>query len=148
MNNPKRNHHVSPKLCLKGFVIKKDEPSIWVYTRGRPYNPGDNKTENNPYKDVIKSAGVERDFYADPKEDGTQDFETFENILESLEKPADPIFQKLRAHQPITNEEKRVFSSYIILMYRRVRSGRTKVKELLAKHDYEPSKEIFEKINL
>jgi hypothetical protein len=148
MNNPKRNHHVTPKLYLKGFVIKKDEPFIWVYKRGVPYNPGDDKTTNNPHKVTIKVAGVERDFYADPKDDGTQDFEAFENKLELLEKPADPIFQKIRARQLVTNEEKHVFSGYIIQMYRRVVSGREKVKKQLATHPYEPSNEFFEKTNL
>ena len=148
MNNPKRNHHVTPKLYLKGFVIKKDDPSIWVYKRDNQYNPGDDQTINNPYKDSIKNAGVERDFYANPKADGTQDFETFENKLELLEKPADPIFQKIRARQVITEEEKCLFSCYIIQMYRRVLSGREKVKKLLATQTYEPSKEFFEKTNL
>lgn len=147
-NKPKRNHHIVPGLYLKGFVIENEEPFIWVYKRGDPYNPGNGKNTNNPYKDSIKNAGAERDFYADPKGGGIKDFETFENILESLEKPANPIFQKLRARQMINNEEKCLFSRYIILMYRRVRSGREKVKEHLAKHTYEPSKELFQKANL
>jgi len=148
MNNPKRNHHVTPKLYLKGFVIKKDEPFIWVYKRDASYNPGDDKTRHNPCKLSIKNAGVERDFYAELKDDGTQDFETFENKLESLEKPADPIFQKIRTRQLITDEEKLVFSGYIIQMYRRVQSGREKIKRQLATHPYEPSNEFFEKTNL
>lgn len=148
MNNPKRNHHVTPKLYLKGFVTKAGDPHIWVYERGKPYNPGNDKIKNNPYSDLIKNAGVERDFYADPKEDGTQDFETFENKLESLEKPADSIFQKLRARQLICDDEKLAFATYIILMYRRVASAREKIKERLAKETYEPTVELFQKANL
>jgi uncharacterized protein DUF4238 len=147
-NKPKRNHHIVPELYLKGFVIKNDEPFIWVYKRGEPYNPGNGKITNNPYKDSIRNAGAEKDFYADPKEGSVKDFETFENILESLEKPANPIFQKLRARQMISNEEKCLFSHYIILMHRRVRSGREKVKNQLSKHPYEPSKALFQKTNL
>ena len=148
MNNPKRNHHVTPKLYLKGFVINQGEPFIWIYKRSNAYNPGDNKATSNPYKDSIKNAGVERDFYAELKDDGTQDFETFENKLELLEKPADPIFHKIRARQAITNEEKGLFSSYVIHMYRRVLAGREKVRTLLAAKPYEPSKEFFEKAHL
>jgi hypothetical protein len=148
VNNPKRNHHVTPKLYLKGFVIKSGKPHIWVYERGRPYNPGDDQITNNPYKDSIKNAGVERDFYADPKEDGTQEFETFENKLEQLEKPADSIFQKLRARQVINDDEKLTFATYIILMYRRVASAREKIKGQLAKQTYEPTAELFQKANL
>ena len=79
---------------MKGFVIKTDEPFIWVYKRGEQYNPGQGKITNNPFKDSIRRAAVERDFYADPKEGGKKDLETFENKLEKLEKPANPIFEK------------------------------------------------------
>ncbi len=143
-NKPKRNHHILPELYLKGFVIKVGEPFIWVYKRGESYNPGNGKITNNPYKDSISHAGAEMDFYADFKEDGSRDFETFENVLESLEKPANPIFQKLRAYQTISSEEKEVFSRYIILMNRRVEAGRKMIQEFLSKHTYEPSKELFQ----
>ena len=154
-DNPKRNHHVLPKLYLKGFVTKKDEPYIWVYQRNQSYNPGGNrynhrdKTEKNPYLDTISNAGAELDFFADPQKDGSVDFETFENILESLEKPANTIFQKLRAHQPITVEEKCIFSRYIILMQTRVWAGREQIKESLPKTiaDSAPSKDFFQKTN-
>ena len=97
INQPKRNHHVLPRLYLKGFAIKNDQPHIWVYKRGEPYNPGKGKITNNPYHRSIDDAGAELDFFADPKRDGSTDFETFENIMESLEKPANTIFAKLRA---------------------------------------------------
>ncbi|MDE3068755.1 MAG: hypothetical protein KGJ60_14570, partial [Verrucomicrobiota bacterium] len=90
----KHNHHVLPKLYLKGFIAKKDEPFIWVYQKGRQYNPSSNpynhrdECEKNPYFDTITNAGAELDFFADPHKDGRVDFDTFENILESLEKPA------------------------------------------------------------
>jgi hypothetical protein len=150
----KHNNHVLPKLYLKGFVIKKGEPFIWVYKRGQPYNPSTerynhrNKIKNNPYKDTIKNAGVVKDFYADRKVDGTRDYETFENKLELLEKPHDPIFKKLLARQMITAAEKRRFSSYIVLMYRRVQTGRKIIKELVSKKGlYEPTDELFQKLN-
>jgi hypothetical protein len=151
----KHNHHVLPKLYLKGFVIKKDEPFIWVYQRGQQYNPGSDqynhhdKNRKNPYLDTTTNAGAELDFFADPQKDGDVDFDTFENVLESLEKPANTIFQKLRAHQPITFEEKCIFSRYIILMQTRVWAGREQIKELLPKTiaDSKPSKEFFQKTN-
>jgi hypothetical protein len=156
VDNPKRNHHVLPKLYLKGFVVKKDEPFVWVYQRGQPYNPGSNrynhrdKIEKNPYVDTITNAGAELDFFADPQKDGSKDFETFENILESLEKPANAIFDKLRAHQVIDREEKYIFSRYIVLMQRRVWAGREQVKELLPEiiAGSKPSREYLEKTKL
>src|SRR5690349_5080229 len=60
MNNPKRNHHVTPRVYLKGFTTGGGEPFLWVYTRGLPFNPGD-MNSNNPRKRSITTAGVERD---------------------------------------------------------------------------------------
>ena len=148
-NNPKRDHHVLPELYLKGFVIKKGEPFIWIYKRGELYNPGQGKITNNPFKDSIRRASVERDYYADPKDGGKKDFETFENRLEALEKPANPIFEKLREHQTISEEEKLQFSIYIVQMHRRVQSGREMTKKLVPRlvANYEPAKVIFQKLN-
>ncbi len=147
-NNPKRNHHILPKLYLKGFVIKTGEPYLWLYKRGEPYNPGNGKITNNPYKDTIRFAGMERDFYADPKEDGSKDFDTFEDELQCLEKPADPIFEKLRAKKMLSKDEKEVFSLYIVQMSRRVQRGRAKVKELAESFalGYEPSPKLINRL--
>jgi hypothetical protein len=149
----KHNQHVLPKLYLKGFVIKKDEPFIWVYQKGQHHNPGGDRYNRrdtngkNPYIDTIKNAGAELDFYADPNEDGTKDFDTTENKLMSLEQQHDQIFHKLRAHHRITKEEKERFSSYIVLMHRRVRAGRELSNKLMAtKGIYEPTKELFQKL--
>jgi hypothetical protein len=151
-NNPKREHHVLPELYLKGFVIKGDERFIWTYKRGEPYNPGTGKITNNPYKISVRSKRV-RDFYAYPEEPGVKDFDTYENILESLEKPANPIFQKIRTLKPITAEEKRTFSLYIVQMFRRVPAYRKNMKDLLIKTapNYVPRnapKEIVENLSL
>jgi hypothetical protein len=54
-NNPKRDHHVLPEFYLKGFVIKKGEPFIWIYKRGELYNPGQGKITNNPFKDSFRA---------------------------------------------------------------------------------------------
>jgi hypothetical protein len=87
---------------LKGFVITQGEPFIWVYKRAEPYNPGSGKITSNPYKDSIKIVGAERDFYANPGLSGANRFEAFENDLEALEKPANPILAKLVSGQPIS----------------------------------------------
>jgi hypothetical protein len=151
-NNPKREHHVLPELYLRGFVIKGDKPFIWTYKRGESYNPGTGKITNNPYKISVKAKRV-RDFYAYPKKDGRKDYDTYENILESLEKPANPIFKKIRAFTPIGAEEKRTFALYIVQMLRRVPAYRKNMKELLVKTapNYvprNPPKEIVENLSL
>lgn len=148
--NPKRNHHVLPKLYLQGFVIPGDEPHVWVYKRGESYSPGLGKMTNNPHKESIKTAGMVRDYYADVKPSGEKDFETFENILESLEKPANGIIAKLRATERITDAEREMFSLYLVQMNRRVPNFREGLKTMLPKTiaTFEASEELLQKCNL
>jgi hypothetical protein len=116
---PKRNHHVLPELYLKGFVTNADPPFIWVYQRGQLYNPGRGKITNNPYRDSIGKITT-RDYYAFPHEDRTKDFETYENFLEKVEKPANSIFARLRSKGEFSWNDKEVFSRYLVQMHRRV----------------------------
>jgi len=125
-HGPKLRHHVLPRLYLKGFTERNSDKFLWVYERGRIYlpasgkHPGSGKGKFNPYKDSITSAGAERGaYYACKNDSGVTDYETYENILEKLEKPADPVLRKIRARQPLTTEDKRIFTSYILLMHRR-----------------------------
>jgi hypothetical protein len=147
-NKPKRNHHILPEFYLKGFVIKKNEPFLWIYKRGEDYNPGQGKITNNPYKESVGEI-FERDFYAEPTKAKKEDFEVFEDKLEQLEKPCNQIFEKLRSRQRISAEEKHQFSIYIEMMRRRVLAGRETIKELLPKHaaEYEPSIKLFQNLN-
>jgi hypothetical protein len=115
----KRKHHFIPKLYLKGFIEAKESPFVWVYERGRAYNPG-HKRLHNPCRRPISKVGAEEDSYAFKKEDGTIDFDTYENELEKLEKPSNPIFAKLRRCEMLTAQEKENFASYVYLMYKRV----------------------------
>ena len=147
--NPKRRHHVLPQLYLKGFMIPSDEPHLWVYKSGQPFHPGYGRTTDNPFKQSVRLAGAERDFYADPLPGGSKDFDTFENILESLEKPADPIFRKLRASERIDEKEKLVFAQYIILTMRRVWSSREEMtRRVTQPGSYRPTDHLFRKLNV
>jgi hypothetical protein len=114
----KRNHHFAPKLYLKGF-IEAESPFVWVYVKGKPYNPG-HKSHHNPRRRPISRVGVERDHYAFRKSDGTVDFDTYEDELEKQEKPSNSVLEKLRRREMITEQEKMVFASYVYLMYKRV----------------------------
>jgi hypothetical protein len=147
--NPKRHHHVLPQLYLKGFTIPGDEPHLWVYKSGQPFHPGYGRTTDNPFKQSTRLAGAERDFYADPTPGGGKDFDTFENILESLEKPSNSIFQKLRTSNEINEEEKTVFAQYVILMMRRVQSTRDEMNRRVAQPgSYRPTDHLFTKLDV
>jgi len=72
MDKPKRQHHIIPRLYLKGFVTEPGRPFIWVYKRGELFNPGKGKITNNPFMDSINCAGSETDFYANPSQPGLE----------------------------------------------------------------------------
>src|SRR4030095_8932100 len=87
----KHNHHFVPRLYLKGFVPESAASFIWEYQRGRTYVPG--KHSRNKYNTVLVSlskAGAAEGAYANPLPDGTVDYNTYEDALERLEKPANP----------------------------------------------------------
>src|ERR1700733_6730174 len=109
----KHEHHTVPAFYLKGFVIRKGEKFIWVYKRGQQFKPAageitpnPRKEKNNPYKDTIRRACVERDFYANPNA-VDKEFEFYENQLELLERPAISVLTKIRSLQTISSDEKR-----------------------------------------
>ena len=121
MDQEKHIHHFLPQHYLKGFACKENGSLIWQYTRGREYQPGEHKGKYNPCKmSIPKKAGAIRDYYASTHTDGQPDFNTNENELEKKEKPANPIFTKIRNHQMISPQEKRDFSLYLAQMISRV----------------------------
>lgn len=117
--SPKRNHHILPKLYLKGFIEAPDQPFVWVYQRDKSYKPG-SKSHHNPQRLPLKKVGAEKDHFAFKKRDGSIDFDKYENKFEKLEKPSDNIFRKLRNYTMITDQEKEVFSKYIYHMFKRI----------------------------
>ena len=118
--NPKRHHHFLPQLYLKGFSEPGSRWFVWEYERGSSFNPGPVEYRHNPWRAPVRSAGAQQDLYARRKLDGTVDYDMYENILETLERPATPIFQKIRSKKLITVAEKVLFASYIGVMRKRV----------------------------
>lgn len=93
----KHKHHTLPRLYLKGFAEAEDRPFVWVYSKGKPFQPGGNKEKHDPVRTSIRSASVVHDAYGFLRRDGTFDSNTYENELEKLEKPSDGILSRIRA---------------------------------------------------
>lgn len=129
-SGPKRNHHFVPKLYLRGFTDTEMPSMLWVYERGREYEPGMGKLTSNPYRRSISSAGAEMDHYAYRRNDGKIDYETYENALEKEEKAANKLIEKIRGFKPLNEEEKLVFAQYMTMMYKRVPRRNTDVHPL------------------
>ncbi len=148
-NNPKRNHHYVPRLYLKGFADKTDSSFIWVYERGRSYNPGHKPGKHNPYRRSLRLAGAEQDFYAYQTRAGSTDFDTYENLLEQLEKPANQVLAKIRSRQTITKKEKQVFAAYISMLIKRVPRYRDRADEQWPEivDEFESSAQILQQLD-
>lgn len=121
----KRNHHKQPQFYLKGFATKcgcpntppefvKPNESIWVYKKGEPFS------ENNPKCKGIGNVAFTKDFYAFEEEDGTKEYNKYEDLLEQkFEKPAEPVIRKIRNFEEIDEKEKIILSKYIASMITR-----------------------------
>src|SRR6185295_6805696 len=102
----KREHHVIPRLYLKGFAESEAKPFIWVYTKGRPFKPGGGTLiKYNPARIPIRKAAAIPYAYSFTNSAGVFDADTYENELERLEKPSDPIIRKIRNREMISQEE-------------------------------------------
>jgi len=138
INKPKRNHHELPELYLRGFC---ENSLLWIYKRERPYYPGIRKPKYNPFRcGVVEIA--EKDRYASVRSDGTRDFESYENKLEKIEKPADNILRKIYSQMPIISNEKEVFAKYIQNLLKRTKERDKRIRPILDKNQKIQSRQL------
>jgi hypothetical protein len=117
----KLNQHFLPRFYLKGFASESDTSHIWEYQRGRAYVPGkNNRDKYNPVFVSLRKAGAAIGEYAYPRPDGTVDFNSYEDALEQLEKPANTVFDKIRNLESIDSSDRDIFAAYMATMTRRV----------------------------
>lgn len=115
----KRNHHLQPNFYLKGFCSNSEEGNskIWVYRKGKQFYDGKTEQLQNPKYLTTEKAARKRDFYAFIKEDGTKEFEKYENILrDDFEEPAKSAIEKLRLFEMISEKEKKSLDLYLASM--------------------------------
>lgn len=126
----KLNHHYLPKFYLKGFVSESDISGIWEYQRGRTYRPGrTNRVKYNPALVSLQTAGASMGEYAYARSDGTVDYNTYEDALERLEKPADAVFNRIRNLQPIFASDREILVAYMVMMMKRVPARKGVINE-------------------
>jgi Protein of unknown function (DUF4238) len=163
--------HKQPQFYLKGFASHSVNPyqktsDIWVYKKGELFKKG-----QNPSLESTKDTAFSKDFYAFIEEDGSINYNKYENLLmKDFEQPTIPVLEKIRRSERLDDNEKRIFSRYITSMKIRgnfgkklffdtkvmrqietrqisVRQGcgeeeiKNIVKELLASHDKERESE-------
>lgn len=123
----KRNHHLQPNFYLKGFCSNPDEknPKVWVYERDKPFYDGKTEQLQNPKHRTTEKVARKRDFYATVREDGTKDYEKYEDLLrDNFEEPAKPIIEKIKKFEAIDEDEKSVLARYVASMITRGEHGK------------------------
>lgn len=98
---PKIHNHYVPRFYLKGFTKEPDSEMMSVYQRGR----------KDSFRTQIKNIANEVGLYTDDLE---------ADLANDIEQSANPILQKLREFQPISEDEKLEFSRYMFSMWLRV----------------------------
>lgn len=117
----RHNNHIIPRFYLKGFTDSVDTKFIWVYTKGKSYNPGKQNVDiYSPCLTSTRAAGAQFDFYIYQHLEGNEVDDLHEKQLEKIEGYSQPILQKIRERRLISDIEKLSFSEYIMLLVKRV----------------------------
>ena len=98
---PKIHNHYVPRFYLKGFAEEPPSEMMFAYQRG----------SKAPFHTQVKNLANEVGLYSD-------ELETV--LANDIEQSANPILQKLRGFQPISEDEKLEFSRYMFSMRLRV----------------------------
>ena len=104
--------HYLPQYYLKGFTEKSDSKFIWVYERGG----------TKELRTQINNIANENKLYS----------REIEKLLANeIEAPANYVINKLRKLLPITQQEKLILAKYLIVMIKRVPSGKNRFLKIL-----------------
>ncbi|GFP43024.1 hypothetical protein HKBW3C_02156, partial [Candidatus Hakubella thermalkaliphila] len=118
----KKRHHYIPRFYLDGFVDPHNEPYIWVYQKGNP----------NIIKSTAENIAVEKHYYSFTTPEGSKDSATFENVLAEIEGQAAPIFQKIKNHESLDEQERSLFAIFLAFIMTRVPNYRENVERATA----------------
>ncbi len=126
----KKRHHYLPEFYLEGFVDPRNRPFVWVYEKG------DSKIRKASAKDIA----VQKHYYSFITSEGHKDTETFENFFGLIEGHVAPVFQKLKRHESLDDEEKSWFAIFLSSIMIRVPNFRENIEKSAA--------EVIRRINV
>ena len=118
MSNNKKRHHFVSRFYLEGFVDQYCPPYLWLFDK-------QNKTIA---KASSVDAGCRTSFYAFPKNDGTVDTNSLEDIFGKLESQVAPLLEKIESREELTNEERSAVSYFISLTLTKVPNFRSNIE--------------------
>jgi hypothetical protein len=115
----KGHQHYIPRFYLKGFTEPNYEDYIWVYEKG--------KTE--PIKLHIKNVAVQKHYYSFTDHNGEKNI-TIEDALAEIEGKTAPVFQKIKKHDDLNEDDRINFSYFLSTMITRVPNFRENMNNI------------------
>jgi len=116
----KKKHHFNPQFYLRRFATIEPDEKIWTYD----IELGEGRIS------TIESTGYEKYLYSVTLDNG-QRSDTLEDVIAKIETKAAPIIDKLIASNPLTDEERASFASFMALMYVRTNSFRGQYAQIM-----------------
>lgn len=117
----KKRHHYIPQFYLREFIDPSNLPYLWVYEKGCV-----------EIKSVsAKDAGVEKDYHSFPNSDGQKDTESIENAFQKIEYATACVFERIKAQENLSEEERDTFATFLSLMLTRVPNYRKNVERVM-----------------
>ncbi len=101
--------HYIPRYYLSGFGEPSDPSNVWVYEKGT----------RRVFSTTVKTAANENNRWP-------EDIEQY--LANQIEEPANPVLDKIRNRQLITESDKDVLSTYMVCMLMRVPKGLARTK--------------------
>ena len=118
MGTKKNRHHFVPRFYLEGFMDQDNPPYLWLY----------DKDKHSISKASSRDVGCRTLFYAFPKQEGTTDTNTLEDLLQEYESQVAPLIRKIESRGDLTNEERSVLSLFLGLTLARVPNFRSMIE--------------------
>lgn len=115
--------HYIPQYYLEGFTESPDSSNIWVYEKGN----------SRIFRTSTKTAANENNRWPKSVED---------YLANQIEAQANPVLDKIRSRQPISQSDKEALSDYMIVMLQRVPRGLERAKEIAP----EVQDQVFENV--
>jgi hypothetical protein len=111
--------HSIPQFYQRGFITD-GTGLIWVYEKG-----------SEPRRVSVRDTAMEIGFYGFMK-NGKSDNETVEKALAKIDNVGARIIQKVQKGRTLTEDERRTFSSFVSIMWRRTTKHKNEAEQLAA----------------
>ena len=123
----KDNHHYVPQGYLRGFTIEGEKSLIWEYDK----NTGEISRQARSIRDICS----EHHYYAQKREDGSNDHESMEDAFHEIEDKSPRVIKDIKfpgtgKKVVLTDDEREILSFFAAIQLCRVPNFREGIEEM------------------